>query len=70
MGLTCGVFRQQDVDEELDYGDMEADVSSASVPSFNTHLPQNTPQYRQGSFDDIEQLVDQLDQLTMGVIDA
>ena len=34
MGLMSGVFRQQDVDEELDYGDMEADVSSASVPSF------------------------------------
>ena len=35
MGLSSGVFRQPDVDEELDYGDMEADVSSASVPSFN-----------------------------------
>ena len=39
MGLNTGVLRQPNIDEEIDYGDVEADVSSASVPSFNEQSP-------------------------------
>ena len=43
MGLNTGALRQPNVDEEMDYGEEDIEVSSASIPSFTEQLPQSIP---------------------------
>ena len=43
MGLDTGALRQPNVDKEMDYGEEDVEVSSASTPSFNEQLPQSIP---------------------------
>ena len=53
----------QSDDPELNDG---TDAHSASVMSFADGLPQGEPSYQRTEHADIDQLVQQLDELTMG----
>ena len=75
MGLPTGSLRQEtDLNDIMDYGDdvqdVGAEVSSASVPSFADGLPQGEPSHQRYHYDDVDVLVAQMDQLTMGNMGA
>ncbi len=74
MGLPTGILRQQeDVDEEMGSEQVQqdsAEVNSASVVSFTDGLPQGKPSHQQTKHIGVDDLVQQLDALTMGNINA
>ena len=74
MGLPTGILRQQeDVDEDMALEQVQqgsAEVESASVVSFNDGLPQGEPSHQQTEHIGVDDLVQQLDALTMGNINA